>query len=94
MGHLGASLGPKPLQEQQKHCKIQVKVHLEVTTPARDAPEVDFDMYFTMFVAPPEALPDECVKGGGISVSLGLRGREYKGGGTRLRGRRSKRKEV
>ena len=71
-GHLGAQAPPGA----KKHCKIRVKVHLEVTTLARDAPEVDFDSYFTMFFAPPEALPAAKVRGVG-----GWGGKRGSGGG-------------
>ena len=71
-GHLGAQAPPGA----KKHCKIRVKVHLEVTTPARDAPEVDFDLcLYTVFCT-----PDVLSTRGGICARLGFPGRECKGG--------------
>ena len=63
-GHLGAQSPPGAEIPR----KIQVKVHLEVTTPARDAPKVDFDLYFTRFFRPPMVCQQERrlpVSGGG-----------------------------
>ena len=42
LAQLGGLVVPVKAAKSKKHCKIQVKVHLEATTPARDASEVGF----------------------------------------------------
>ena len=56
-GLLGPILGPKPFQGATKTFKIDVKVHLHVTTPARDALQVGFALFFTGFSAPGGGVP-------------------------------------